>query len=1590
MSASSEPARSRNVAGQEDVVGRLRELHEAADDADQPRAALLLGLAIADLIALLRDGDRRRGDLAAEGWARLAGSADASPATAAARELLGRYASTGGGPTSEPEAFPLGGGDLNWDLDWTALRGPAEAARNLKATLPFLSSMLPPQAPLGQALKSIAEVMDAFDRGQWSPERDRALQAAIQQVEMAGVGAGLGLMLRTVAMMIRIQRCQQVWGRGIEPDWPSLAELDAVIDGLESADDLAIDLGAPFQAVGGLEHLYIAGVILMRLLVSVRRRDVRRDTAWRDATRRLLDQASDHLRQVPPAYADQVQVMRGKLAAISAALGGTAVPPGATPAPPAAPSGATASPAPPAPASRPPAATTGVAPAAPAPVPPASTPAPPASGPAGTVLIEAAAAGQAGWFYPAIGQFSQQLLDGLRILADQAGGPVSNALVGMSLAMDAVNSRRWTPEYSDRLAELALEADRLTGQDTSAADRAMVTTMLVAVNAVRTQQRSASPRPEEHPSAEEYAALIAETESALDLLARSAPELPVSTATGLSAPLHAQAAMLLVDLSRLSTEDRASLLARARSHFGQLPAGMLDQMPVLRDLSVLEQLIEGVLPPDDEAVQSMIDRNPGRWDRSGGDMRRAMLAVDQARRSQAPEDIGSALRDLQAVWIGLDAGSPMRAQLLIAMATMQNLLAAQAGDQLSATDAAGSAIEAVGVATTPSEVQAAAQLLVITFSLMLARGQREGPFQEADDALRTALAGAGPDDWILRLTLLTALGASATLGAAVTGDEARRVAARQAFADAERLLPAPALTVQWYAAARILCTWAAAQGLYGNDPDAVGLALRLIGMLETVLTDHPAVAQQAAGAPPGQEDAAGGGELDGLREVRQQLLAVGNSPEAGSPSDRATSAGSQAGPGEAFTAEEAREIASRSVDRAVTALGLGGPGVPLRRPLAAGGQPDPGLLRSLARDLHQGLAGAVSDSRLRQQVDRLLGLSHAELYWADPAACTDHTLREAIVHLNRALTGREHELPTVEWADTLDVLARCQREAAQRDDGGAQPPVTAERTVRAALWELARFVMVADDNGQALEVAARANEIVVQAIGWALADGRPRAAVDLAEAGRGLILASVTLSGRVEQFLRSAGRTDAADAWRTGGRAGRATALGALWETTAGNSLLSTPTSDEVSLALARTRFDAVVYLVPPAGPDSAVGEPADPDPTGPAGELAGHALVVRPVLGEVEVIPLPGLAGAGHRTPLDAYLTALNAAMDGYDPAAGNPDGFRAGPLGRAWADALDNLGRWAYPHIMAPLVDHVRGWSLDHLPHLALIPLGDLAAIPYAAAWTDEGSPGRGRHYALDDVVLSYAASARLLAEVARRPQQPLSERVVLVCEPGGELPMSRRATRLLASRQYPGAEVYGLKSDRNGPATAVAMLGALPARDRPGASLLQLSLHGTTDPSPQLQASDGWLPLARILDQARDRAPDAPGGLVITNACLTDSTRTHYDESLTLATAFLAAGATAVIGTRWPVDDDTVTALSLRLHLHLQMGYQPAQALRRAQLDLLRPTPSMRATLGPHLGAVADARLSHPATWAGHVHHGIHQEHQPGRAKEAGKHE
>ena len=614
---------SGDLARQEDVVGRLRELHDVADDADRPRAALLLGLAIADLVAGMPDDPARRGEFAAEGLARLAESTDNSAAAMAARDRLRGClpAAAAEEPAHEAESIPLIGGDLNWDVDWGMLQGPAEAARNVITMLPFLASILPPTGSMRQALTSIVEVINAFDQGHWSPERDAALARAIAQVEAGGLGTGLAVMLRTVAMMIRVRRGQEAERAGGPPNWPTLAELDALIADMESADDLSDSLGAPFQALDGIHHLYLVAVVMMRIMVDVRRQDVQRDRAWRDNLLRLLDRADDHLRQLPSAWAGQAQVMRGKLAGMFAALSQATMPPEAPPSPTRAQAPRPSSP--PQPRAAPPPAAA-AQPSAAAPLLAAATPrsaaAPPAAAPR---------------FDPAMGQFSQRVLQGMQILVDQAGGPVSKGLAAMFLAMDATNARKWTPEYDARLAELEREADQLAAEDQSPTGRATVAAMLATVHAVRAHQRSRSPKPADHPSAGDYAALVAEIESALDRLAQSGPVLTDLMTGGLASMLHAEAAMLLVDLSRLDVPRRAELLARARAHYGQLPAELLDQMPLFREMSVLEQLIEGVVPPDDESVRSVIERNPSVWDENGGDLRRAMLAATKARQSRA-------------------------------------------------------------------------------------------------------------------------------------------------------------------------------------------------------------------------------------------------------------------------------------------------------------------------------------------------------------------------------------------------------------------------------------------------------------------------------------------------------------------------------------------------------------------------------------------------------------------------------------------------------------------------------------------------------------------------------------------------------------------------------------------------------------------------------------------------------------------------------------------------------------------------------------------------------------------------------------------
>ena len=114
---------------------------------------------------------------------------------------------------------------------------------------------------------------------------------------------------------------------------------------------------------------------------------------------------------------------------------------------------------------------------------------------------------------------------------------------------------------------------------------------------------------------------------------------------------------------------------------------------------------------------------------------------------------------------------------------------------------------------------------------------------------------------------------------------------------------------------------------------------------------------------------------------------------------------------------------------------------------------------------------------------------------------------------------------------------------------------------------------------------------------------------------------------------------------------------------------------------------------------------------------------------------------------------------------------------------------------------------------------------------------------------------------------------------------------------------------------------------------------------------------------------------GGLVVLASCLTDVAEADYDEALTVATAFLSAGATGVVGARWSVEDGHTALFMAVFHRYLNGGYRhPAQALRSAQLWM--PDPGRAVPPGvPEVvrGVTAPPDLADPVAWAGFAYQG-----------------
>jgi CHAT domain-containing protein/tetratricopeptide (TPR) repeat protein len=232
---------------------------------------------------------------------------------------------------------------------------------------------------------------------------------------------------------------------------------------------------------------------------------------------------------------------------------------------------------------------------------------------------------------------------------------------------------------------------------------------------------------------------------------------------------------------------------------------------------------------------------------------------------------------------------------------------------------------------------------------------------------------------------------------------------------------------------------------------------------------------------------------------------------------------------------------------------------------------------------------------------------------------------------------------------------------------------------------------------------------------------------------------------------------------------------------------------------------------------------------------------------------------------------------------------------------------------------------------PRLIVIPHDALHVLPFAALRDPAG------HYLVERVTLSLAPSGTVLQSLRQRVENPPAAPLILgdphgapaalPALPGARLE-ARAAGRLLKTRPLVGAS-----------ATETLL------RERAGGTgILHLAAHAVHLPESPLfsyvalapdASNDGRLEMIEILEEIRM----APGALVFLSACETGlGRRTGGDEMLGLVRAFLAAGAGAVIGTLWRVEDSSSAGLAESFYRRLRLGTPAAQALQGAQLEVL----------------------------------------------------
>jgi CHAT domain-containing protein len=533
------------------------------------------------------------------------------------------------------------------------------------------------------------------------------------------------------------------------------------------------------------------------------------------------------------------------------------------------------------------------------------------------------------------------------------------------------------------------------------------------------------------------------------------------------------------------------------------------------------------------------------------------------------------------------------------------------------------------------------------------------------------------------------------------------------------------------------------------------------------------------------------------------------------------------------------------------------------------------------------------------------------------------------------------------WAFANELLALVLRRSGDRP----RARQVALEGLRGYAWQ----VLQQPDPTAARAVARTAAEEATELANWLLVDHAPVDALRALDAGRGLMLFAATELRDPCTRLIEAGRPELAERWRTEEQPPVELRQDVLEVLSRDTGLLDPPALGEIQAALRALEADALIYLVPAAS----------------GGSKLGWA-VIAPAEGSPRYLPLRHLA-----IEQDADIERYLRAMTTRDLELLGGDGQDTGRT--EFVDSVDALCEWAWKAAMGPVVEPYL--QADRIPHLVLIPMGDLARVPWQAARSPDG------RY-LVEVALSQAASARMLCDTAAAEPVRLTPAGLIVADPdtgdrAAALPSARLEAFAIRESFYPSATYVGRLPkgtvSRSGAGTPDDVRAWLRTDGATAGAMLHLASHGVMETA--LASASSRLVLAGG-DLTADELIGGLGGdtghpiaLAVLAACHTGRSIHGYDEAYSLATMFLAAGVRSVLSTQWSVPDQDTSLLMYMFHHYLVTEHRPPwDALRRAQVWMLdgeRAVPDRMP--GPVRRVLERSDPKRVVAWAGFVHWG-----------------